>query len=237
MVDSILVISMSSERIFIVFDTECTGLTKIPKAALNVPASILNRGSEVLQIGGIILNNQMIPQKMFCHCCDTVIADSEVKAFQVHGISMKDIRKTLFGQFLPEILTRYVPEFFYENVCFIGYNSEYDMMMVAQSLANSPCAWDWKPLRTSVIPKTGRWSIDVAEFLRVGKSYKRLSSFEKELEPSRIDFMNLWPPRIGIESNCGELIGTSWEHAHNSFYDAVSTFLLWGDRIWKKKIL
>lgn len=49
-------------RIFIVYDTEGTGLDLMRSEDLNIPCAISRRGDEVCQIGGIILDNGMIPQ-------------------------------------------------------------------------------------------------------------------------------------------------------------------------------
>ena len=228
---------MDQERIFIVFDTETTGKVVKSGSVLKTPTSILNRGSEVLQIGGIVLNNNMVPIKMFCHCCDTVIADSDSSAREVHNIDIKEIRRYVCGQFLPEIMTRYLPEFFYSNVCFIGYNVMFDMTMIAQSLANSPIPWTYKPIRTSIVPRKGRWCVDVAEYVKTVNGYRRLSSFEKDLTQDRRAFINMWESRINIETNCVEVLKNDWNRAHNAFFDSVNTYLLWGDRIWKKKVL
>lgn len=227
----------NTERLFIVFDTEGTGLNRQALGKLNEPAAVTSRGSEVCQIGGIILNERMMPLKMFCHYCDTVVADSPTAAYNVHGISQRDVRRYLIGQFLPEIMTQYLPEFFYSNVVFIGYNSEFDMTLVAQSLANSPIDWKWKPLHASIIPKRGRVSVDVAEYVKQGSAYRKLSSFENELTTQRLQFLSYYERRVQIETNCIELLQGTWERAHNSFFDAVNTYLLWGDRIWKKKLV
>ena len=91
------------------------------------------------------------------------------------------------------------------------------------------------------MPRTGRWSVDVSEYLKqVNKNQRgyrlRLSSFDAELEPARLDFYRRYGDMI-VDSNCLELFKPSWEKAHNSFYDALNTYLLWRDRIWRKKLI
>ena len=226
-----------SDRLFIVFDTEGTGLSRIPHAKLNEPMAITARGSEVCQIGGIILDERMVPLKLFCHYCDTVIADSPVGAFKVHGISQRDVRLYTIGRFLPEIMEQYLPEFFYPNVVFIGYNTEFDMDLVAQSLSNSPISWRWSTLTSSIVPRRGRWSVDVAEYVKQGSHYRKLSSFHEELSSLRLQFLSYHEKRLGVETNCLELLRGTWEKEHNAFFDSVNTFLLWGDRVWKKKLV
>lgn len=228
---------MSAERIFIVFDTEGTGLTRIPKTAINVPASVYSRGSEVCQIGGIILNNQMQPLKLFCHYCDTVAPESSSGAISVHGISQRVVRRYLTGQYLPEIIERWLPEFLWNDVVFVGYNAEFDMDLVAQTMANSPINFTWKRFIGSIVPKHGRFSIDVGDFVKIGDNFRKLSSFEKELEWQREAFLSRYSRTMSIDTNCIEMLHDSWEKAHNSFFDALNTYLLWSDRVWKKKLL
>lgn len=228
---------MPDNRIFIVFDTETTGLQRQPRSSLHTPASITSRGDEVCQIGGIILDSNMRPQKFFCHYLDTVAADSPQSVAAVHGIYQRDVRRYVAGQFLPEVMTKYLGEMLFDDVIFIGYNVEFDMDLVAQTLANSPISWTWKPVKGSIVPKRGRHSVDVSEFLKVGSSYKKLSSFEKELFTLRTQFLSFYENRLGVDTNCIQLLEKTWDKAHNAFFDSVNTFLLWGDRIWKKKLV
>lgn len=229
--------SLTSDRIFIVYDTEGTGLQKSMFGQLNSPAPVTARGSEVCQIGGIILDDRMVPQKLFCHYCDTVAADSPNAAYKVHGISQRDVRRYLLGQFLPEIITQYLPEFLYPNVIFIGYNVEFDMTLVAQSLSNSPIDWKWTPLKASIVPRRGRHSVDVGEYVKKGDRFCKLASFSDELATRRLQFLTFYEKRLPVQTNCIELLRGTWEHEHNAFFDAVNTFLLWGDRVWKKKLV
>ena len=224
-------------RIFIAFDTETTGLNKLRRGHYNVPASITTRGDEVCQIGGLIFDEKLNPLKLFCHYCDTVIPDSPPNVFQVHGISQREVRKYLSGQFLPEVMQRWLPEFFYDNVIFIGYNSEFDMSMVAQTLSNSCLSFDWKKFSGNIVPKRGRYSIDIAEFFKVGSAYRKLSSFDSTLMWGREAFISRYEKSMVVETNCVQLLGGTWEKAHNAFYDALNTYLLWGEGVWKKKLL
>lgn len=228
---------MTTGRKFIIYDTETTGLSRQGSDTLNKPSSVTTKGSEVCQIGGLILNEAMKPIKLFCHYCDTVVANSSQSAIDVHGIDMRNVREYVAGQFLPEIIQRYLPEFLEDNVIFIGYNVEFDMDMVAQTLANSPFEFSWSSLKTSVVPKRGRYSVDLAEFFKIGSKYRRLVSFEKELVTPRTQFLNYYSQFLTVETNCIELLAPSWEKAHNSFFDALNTYLLWGDKIWKKKLV
>lgn len=227
-------------RKFIVYDTETTGL-KRADIDLSLPATPFNRGDEVCQIGGLILNESMEPIYMFCHYCDTVAVECSPGAMEVHGLSMKDIRQYVRCQYLSNVLLEKVPAFFEDDVIFIGYNIEFDQDMVKQTLSNTDVSFNWQPLRSSIMPRTGRWSVDVSEYLKqVNKNQRgyrlRLSSFDAELEPVRLDFYRRYGDMI-VDSNCLELFKPSWEKAHNSFYDALNTYLLWRDRIWRKKLI
>ena len=228
---------MTTGRKFIVFDTETTGLFRQGLDTLNTPAAITAKGSEVCQIGGLVLDETMSPLKLFCHYCDTVVANSSQAALEVHGIDMRNCRQYVTGQFLPEVMQRFLPEFFEPNVIFIGYNVEFDMAMVAQTLANSPFSFNWSPVRASVVPRRGRHSVDVAEFFKVGSNYRRLVSFEKELLTPRMQFLSYYSNFMTVETNCLEMLEPTWDRAHNSFFDALNTYLLWGDKIWKKKLV
>lgn len=221
----------------IVLDTETTGLDKKSLTSLTTPTSITNRGSEVCQIGGMLLTETMRPYKCFCYYCDTVAAESTPDAFMVHGLRQRDIRRTLSGVYLEEILQTYLPEVFEDNVIFIGYNIEFDMTMIAQTIANSRIPFFWRTFRGIAMPKSGRQAIDIAEYVKCRQYYRKLSSFDKELEESRKDFIGRLQFSVGIDTNHSELLEEQMSHAHNSFFDSVSTYLLWMDRVWKKKLL
>ncbi len=230
-------------RQFIVYDTETTGLKKAD-IDITLPATLRSRGDEVCQIGGLLLNDRMEPVRLFCHYCDTVAIECSAGATEVHGMTMKEVRKYVRCQYLPMVLHDRVPEFFWKDIIFVGYNIEFDQTMVKQTLSNTGVDFDWEPLRGSIVPKCGRYSIDVADYFKqVGHAsrgdrsyYRRLVTFDKELEPARQDFFQRYGA-MQVDTNCPELFEPSWCKAHNSFYDSLNTFLLWRDRVWKKKLV
>lgn len=226
-----------ADRRFVIFDTETTGLEQRAPALSTVPGSIESRGSEICQIGGLVCNYNMEPIRGFCHYCDTVAAESHPKAFWVHGMSQRDVREYLAGQFFSEVATTLLPEFFEPNTVFIGYNSEFDLGMVKQGLDNAPVSFDWKQCMFPVIPKTGRWSVDVMKFFPAGRTHRKLSSFTEELAEAREKFITDYFRWVSVETNCQELLSTTWKREHNAFFDALNTFLLWRDRIWRVKLL
>lgn len=234
---AIRVIDMS--RIFITFDTETTGL-KLADTDLSVPSSLRTRGDEVCQIGGIICDESMEPIKMFCHYCDTVKIDVDRGAQQVNRIYMDEVRKYVRAQYLSIVLMERLREFFYNDVVFIGYNSEFDLSMVKQTVSNTDMKFEWEPLKGSIIPKHGRVSVDVSQFHMMhnnGRTFRqKLSSFDKKLEGPRDAFIQQYA-HVMVESNCDELFVPSWNQRHSAFYDALNTHLLWRDTVWRKKLI
>lgn len=230
-------------RQFIVYDTETTGRKKA-EIDITLPSAMRQRGDEVCQIGGIILNDKMEPIKLFCHYCDTVAVEVSAGAFAVNEISMQEVRKYVRCQYLSNVLLDKVPEFFWDDTIFIGYNIEFDQEMVKQTLANTDVPFDWQPFKGSIVPKKGRWAVDVAEYFKQpgnpvsGKNsyYRKLSSFSKELEGAREAFLSQFG-HLEVDTNCLELLAPSWERSHNAFFDALNTYLLWRDRIWRKKLV
>lgn len=225
-----------SDRVFIVLDTETTGLER-SGVPLEEPSTLKVRGSEVCEIGGIILDQEMIPQQFFCYYCDVVAPECDEGAKNVTGLSMQELRKYVRGVFLPEILVSNLPEFFYDSAVFIGYNVEFDMEMIKQTLFNSPITFTWSSNKSSILPRKGRISVDVMEYVRCAGHRRKLKSFEDELEVSRNRFLDKWTDKLSVQTNCPELLSEQWNRGHNSFYDALNTYLLWGDRVWKKKLV
>lgn len=227
-------------RIFITFDTETTGL-RMAETDLSQPSSLRARGDEVCQIGGIMADENMVPFKLFCHYCDTVKIDCDRSAQAVNHIYMADVRKYVRNQYLSIVLMEQLQEFFSNDAVFIGYNSEFDLNMVKQTISNTDMQFDWTPLKGSIIPRHGRTSVDVSEYFRQqsreGKSYRaKLSTFDSKLEEARNGFIRDYGS-IQIDSNCSELFIPSWNQRHSAFYDALNTFLLWRDYVWRKKLV
>lgn len=223
-----------SEPYFAVLDTETTGLHRCKPEVRNVPASFTNRGSEVCQLGGLLVSKNLVPVKMFCYYCDVVSAGCSKAAMDVHGLSMKTIRERVPGKFLSSVMMTYLPELFFDNVVFVGYNVEFDMDLIAQTLANTIDFTWFKNRDLTKLPKSGRWSFDVSPYYKVGSNYRRLSSFVKQLEPRRREFIEQYNCPQMIETNCPDLFLESWQTTHNSFFDSLNTYLLWQDLLWKK---
>ncbi len=222
-------------RQFIIFDTETTGLRRAT-GDLSSPSGLQSRGDEVCQIGGIIAGEDMKPIRTFCYYCDTIAANSSKGAYEVHGIDSKDIRSHVRCQFLEVVLLHYLQEFFQPDTVFVGWNIEFDMSMVRQTISNAPASFDWKPFKGQIVPKSGRWSVDAMSFFPAGKTYRKLATFATELAYYRHEFF-YENSRLNISTNCMEMLKPSCLKAHNSFFDALDTFLLWRDRIWQQKLI
>lgn len=219
---------------YVVFDTEATGLERL-QGPLSRPASVTKMGAEIIQIGGLFLDDNMNPYKGFCHYCDCLNACSSAEAFKVHQIRIEDIRDTLSGVFVEEVIARWLPEFYDDNIVFIGYNTPFDISMVSQGVRDFPVQFKSPRRVITKMPATGRHFIDVMDYLA---SYKiKLASYETQLKDKRDEFMSLYGRAVTVESNIPSLYKESWEKAHNSLYDSINTYLLFRDRVWQRKIL
>lgn len=224
-------------RIFTFFDTETTGLSKVNTGVLTTPTAITGRGSEVIQIGGLFTDEKMNPLRLFCYYCDAVAAASHHNAYIAHNIDLREVRSQIPSVFLPEVMTTYLPEFFVDDNIFVGYNVDFDITMVQQSLANSPLKFSVSRLQGNIIPRHGRHSVDVAEYVKLSNTYRKLTSFREELTPLREEFMSTYGGALQVDTNCHDMLARTWNRAHNSFFDSLETFLLWRSRIWKKKVV
>lgn len=219
---------------YVVFDTETTGLEKL-QGSLAQPHSVTKNGSEVIEIGGLFLDENMNPIKGFCHYCDCLASHSDAQAFATHQIQLEDIRAHISGVFLEEVMVNFLPEFYDEDILFIGYNANFDMRMTAQSLRDFPVPFKLGRRVTARMPTSGRNVLDVMDFL--GPHRVKLSSFESWLQPYREEFMSLYRRVLPVETNITSMYLESWEKAHNALYDAVSTYLLFKHKIWGIKLV
>lgn len=218
--------------IYIVFDTETTGLD-IRHASLKEVCSISNNGDEVIQIGGLTLDSNLNPIKAFCHYCDCLKHASDGKAFKTHQLDLATIRRYVPNTYLEDVLVTYLPEFFEEDVVFIGYNVKFDINMVAQSIRNS--SLEWGPFQNvkAKLPREGRWQLNVMDFL---PRRMQLVSYETSLREARTKFYKEFQGRLPLETNCPELLSEHWQRAHHALYDSIQTYLLFKEQVWMKKI-
>lgn len=219
---------------YVVFDTECTGLEKL-QGSLAQPHSVTKIGAEVIQIGGMFLDENMEPIKAFCHYCDCLAAHSEAAAYATHKIQLEDIRAHVSGMFLEEVLCRYLPEFYSSDIVFIGYNADFDMRMTAQSSRDFPVTFKLGRRVVSKMPTSGRNVLDVMDFL--GPHRAKLVSYESWIKPYRDQFMSLYRRVLPVETNIPSMYLESWEKAHNALYDAVNTYILFKYKLWGVKVI
>lgn len=220
---------------YAVVDTECTGLERI-SGDLKQPLSIAKSGSEVIEVGGLFLDERLQPVKIFKHYCDCMVPHSTAKAFATHHIELEHIRQHVSGIFLEEVVSLWLPEFLEDDILFIGYNTEFDMRMLVQSMRDFPRPFVMPKRMFVRPPRSGRFYMDVMSFL---PRKERLSSFEDSLAPARSDFWMTWRGALVRESNCQGWSDAEWdvEQAHDAFFDALETYLLLMRDIVGKKVL
>ena len=218
--------------IYVLYDTETTGLKSL-QVPLNKPASIHKAGSEVIQIGGLVLDDSLVPVRAFCHYCDCIAPHSDADAYRVHGIDLTAIRKEIPGVFLEDVIVRHIPELLLPDMTIIGYNCEFDIKMVAQSIRSSGLPFSPGKRVVSRLPREGRWYLDVMDFL---PQRNKLTSYASQLTKARDSFYRSFAGRIPLETNMPTLFLEQWEHAHNAVYDAIETYLLFVDRVYGQKV-
>lgn len=219
---------------YIVVDVEATGLERL-RVPVDTSASLEESGSEVIQIGGIILNNSLEPVRCFCHYCDCLVAESESAALKTHGIRMRDVRAYLSNIYLEDVILTRIPELLLEDLTLIGYNVGFDIAMIRQSVRNAlPFFIGDIPRVMSRLPTRGHAFLDVMSYLphRV-----KLSSFHDELAAFRGQFLSQWGSRLTVDSNCWELLQRQTWQAHSALFDCIETYGLLVTKIIGKKIL
>lgn len=225
----------------IVLDTETTGLKDTKAVSFDDKVVLADRGSEIIEVGGLIVEDsrelanygQMTP---FCVFCDIIGAESELGAKRVHGIDMQEVRHYVRGQFLHNVMRRYVPEFFEDDVLFVGHNILFDMRMLWQGMRN---VYDVqvKEGTTTIIPKHGRVMYDTIKYTQTSKGKRRkLDSFKNELA-REFNEMLVGVRDLKVRTNAAELLITCNIGAHNALYDALWTFVVWKEQIWDKKLI
>lgn len=216
---------------YLVADTETTGLVR--KADLNSACSLYDNGDEIVQIGGLLLNADMVPVRAFCHYCDCLLPESVSQAYNKHGIRMSSVRQYVPNIFFEEVALKLIPELFSDNLIVIGYNTDFDVKMIAQSLRNFSADFDNLRKVTARVPKSGRWQLDVMKYL---PTKAKLVSYYSRLSHARDSFFNKYAGNLVLETNAPELLERTWQSAHNSLFDAIETYLLFITEVWNKKI-
>lgn len=219
--------------IAMVLDTETTGLNK-KYSKLNVPCSLRENGDEVVQVGGLILNESLEPVRMFCHYCDCLMPSVVPAAYEVNKLDLTTIRRYIPGMYLEEVCVKLIPEIFLDDLVIIGYNTSFDLRMVAQSMRNFCFDFENCGKVTTSFPTRGRWILDVMSYM---PKRTKLVSHHDSLSGARSSFYAQWAGSLKIETNIPELLESSWQSAHNALFDAIETYLLFKERVWQKKLI
>lgn len=230
---------------YLFLDVETTGLREdkiVFKGAKDIHSeSKVVKGDEVIQIGGILTNDNLEPELTFCHFCDT-LAPLSKKAFEVHKISLEYLRTYVKDIYLEEVITNYLPFLYKKDLVTIGYNIKFDITMITQTLRD----FKRKPqfgtsLISSLLPKSGRYFIDLVPFyIRTinGKPYKpTLELLSKNLLSDFYKFLDTYPDVIFESNNLNFKSQTLFPTNHNSFIDSLYCYLLFKKDIWKTKLL
>lgn len=215
--------------IFVFLDTETTGLS------LDTETSC---GDEVIQIGGVITDENLKPLKIFDYLCDTTKINQHPKAFETHGITLEFLRQQVKDIYLEEILFTKLPELFEEpDVIVVGYNVLFDINMINQTLRDCSKKPFWGvQLTTSTIPNNGRFFLDLVPFfLRntpKGSFRQKLTSISPKYKD---DFEYL------LDNTPADIYDTNYtkntdSNFHSAVYDALYCYVIFMKAIWKVKL-
>lgn len=217
---------------YMVVDTETTGLEGC-RYHTSLPCAVMDNGDEILQIGGLFLDEAFNPIRGFCFYCDILRAGVPEAAFNVHGISIREIRKDLPNIFIEEVVHTELPELFEDDLLFIGYNTDFDIKMLRQGLRNSPAEFGVFQPTASSIPRKGRWTLDVMKYM---PKRRKLASYSEQLKIPRERFYETFSQSLPIAFNSERLVQESFTGPHNALYDVVETYLLFKEEVLDKRI-
>lgn len=217
---------------FVVFDVETTGLSA-KSTELSKPTDLDRQGSEIIQIGGLILDNDATPKSAFCYFCDCLHSHSESGAYKTHKIDLSEVRKEVPNIFIEDIILKWLPVFLKDDVVFIGYNVNFDLRMLQYGLRNLCFDFRYPKRIVARIPSTGRHYIDIMDFL---PKRVKLSSLATSYSDEVADFFTRYSGRLPLQTNSRYLFERKWEHSHNALFDTVETYVIFKSLIWYKKV-
>lgn len=227
----------------IVFDTETTGLTDAnPDVTTRV--TLAQMGSEVVQIGGLIVHGgawdkddpyREISIEPFCYFLDCISANLDEGAMDITHIDMRKWREEVNGYYLHRALVEGVPEMYESNCNFIGHNIMFDIRMMNQTLRNSG-GFKAVPLQSSILPRKGRWAVDTVAYTTKYGRRQKLTALAKYMEDEITEFRESIKD-IKVRTNSDTLLNSEYSGAHNALTDAICTFVVWRDLVWRRKIV
>lgn len=200
----------------------------------------LIRGDEVIQIGGLVADANLEPIRLFCHHCDTTVSTMEKKALDVHGINMEFLRTYVKDIFLEEVIETTLPELYEDDIVTVGYNIEFDISMIKQTLRDAEHQpYFGIPIINSIVPSNGKYTLDlVPYFMRRfnGNSVRqRLEVLAKSRDNDYQQFLTRYS-KLFLDTNIPlEKAFPNGIGSHNSMYDSIICYLLMKE-LWKRKL-
>lgn len=200
---------------YFVFDTETTGINK--------------KTSQVIELGGFLLDEDFKIRKIahfYCNIDEIIPAE----AVEIHGIDNEKLMKLSKGKFFEDYIFSSSMKFFTEpeDIIFVGYNVDFDICMVNNSLLIN--GYDKLNFGNSVrnIPKTpGVYRLDMMKavrgllklpnYIRLSQAVTKATSHSVEELKKR--FTQLCERRdLGIEPGF-----------HGALFDAYCTAIILGE--------
>lgn len=219
---------------YIIFDTETTGLRKMAPADWDKCCSLNYEGDSVIEFGAVLVREDASIVKSVCLFNDCITAGGNPKAMSVNGLSLQEIRRTLSGVTLERNLATFFPEFFDTDVCYLGWNTPYDIALVSQTVRNyriMPKVPQHMDLRS---PKTGPCFVDVCDFYNtIAGGKKRRQRLVDASSRFATDIAEIFSRcSKSLITNSRDLFEQNEGGCHSALYDAVATYVLWRERVW-----
>lgn len=189
-----------------VFDTESTGLTS---------------NDEVIQFSGLLLDDNLNLIRVVNFYCDTQVK-IHPEASKVNGLTSDLVHKLSGGKFFEDYYCN-EPIFKLKDMCWVGYNIDFDTRMVNNTLRNNGLpVHNFGKRTTSLDKKEGIYCYDVMQvFAAKRHSHKvKLSVAAQELKFTQDSLDKMYQKLLHL---AGEYVDLTF---HNAIYDAMITWLL-----------
>ena len=215
---------------FLFLDTETTGLQKDSDNFL---------GDEVIQIGGVLADDNLTPIKVFDYLCDTTKTSINKQAEKLHGISIQFLREQVRDIYLEEVLHTRLQEIFSdEDMIVVGHNILFDIEMIQQTMRDCMIKPEFgKEVEPPLLPKHGRHYIDTMPyFMRrtpKGTFRQKLSTIASKYQNSFDKFLDTTPATV-FDTNYERCSSLAF---HNALVDSIYCYVIFKDALWKTKLL